>query len=205
MAKLAKMANKKPQPKTSKKPALKVVPPPGLLLDLGCGNEKLKRPGFIGVDIAKRPGVDQVVNLAKKWPWKDESVEEVHCSHLIEHLEPMERAHFFNELERVLRTGGRAVVVTPHWASQRAYADPTHKWPPVCEQFYMNLDKKYRDELAPEMAEYFKTSLLSVSQSYKLVDWLATRNDEFKNFAISAYKEVCMDLIVNIIKKPPEA
>ena len=44
-------------------------------LDLGCGNNR--QQGFIGVDIAKLPNVDQVVDLEKfPWPWKDESVED---------------------------------------------------------------------------------------------------------------------------------
>jgi ubiquinone/menaquinone biosynthesis C-methylase UbiE len=189
--------------KLAKKPQQKkeVAPTPGLMLDLGCGNEKMKRPGFIGVDKEKKPGVDQVVDLTKKWPWKDESVEEVFCGHVLEYLAVFDRAHFFNELERVLKPGGRATVITHHWSSGTAYADPRVQWPPVSEQFYKNLDPKFREEIDSGLDKYFKTTKLTLSQSYRLVDWLATRNDEFKNFAISAYKEVCMDLIASINKK----
>jgi predicted SAM-dependent methyltransferase len=78
-----------------------------LKLDLGCGKNKINAE-FTGVDCIDFPGVDVVANLAEKkkgkfilWPWADNSVDEVHCSHFVEHLEPDERIHFANELYRV--------------------------------------------------------------------------------------------------------
>ena len=95
-------------------------------LDIGCG--KNKKEGFTGVDQYAMDGVDVVLNVAKdRWPWEDGSVEEAHCSHFLEHLDATERIHFYNELYRVLKVGGRATIITPHWASNRAYGDPTHK------------------------------------------------------------------------------
>src|SRR5215471_13790857 len=111
---------------------LKAVEAPKLLkLDLGCG--KFKKDGFTGVDTKEFPGVDVVADLTKRWPWKDGSVEEVSASHIVEHFDVEDRIHFVNELYRVLIKGGKAVVVTPYWASSRSYGDLTHKWPPVSE------------------------------------------------------------------------
>src|SRR5688572_13911022 len=99
-------------------------------LDLGCGPNK--KEGFLGVDSIKFKGVDVVFDLATgRWPWKDNSVSEAHASHFVEHLDAKERTHFVNELYRVLKPGATAQIIVPHWASQRAYGDPTHKWPPV--------------------------------------------------------------------------
>jgi predicted SAM-dependent methyltransferase len=93
---------------------------PALKLDLGCG--KNKKPGFLGVDCRKFEGVDVVADLSKgTWPWKDGSVDEVHCSHFIEHLTAAERIHFVNELHRVLKPGAPAHVIVPHWNSHRAF------------------------------------------------------------------------------------
>lgn len=108
-------------------------------LDLGCGKNKAQ--GFIGVDSIAFEGVDLVADLRKDWPWKDGEVDEVHCSHFLEHLTGAERIHFFNELYRVLKHGGQARIITPHWSHERAYGDPTHQWPPVCSWTYFYLDK----------------------------------------------------------------
>ena len=70
-------------------------------LDLGCG--KNKKPGFFGVDSIAFDGVDKVVDLTKPWIWGDNTVQEVHCSHFLEHLTGEQRIIFFNELYRVLQ------------------------------------------------------------------------------------------------------
>src|SRR3989304_3239050 len=69
----------------------------------------------------------------KPWPWANDSVSEVHCSHTLEHFERRERVHVMNELYRVLIPGGKATIIVPHWASNRSYGDMTHCWPPVSE------------------------------------------------------------------------
>ena len=86
----------------------KVKESPQLLkLDLGCG--KNPREGFIGVD-SRKFGQQIVADLRKPWPWADASVEEVNCSHFVEHLTAPERIHFVNELYRVLVPEGKACI-----------------------------------------------------------------------------------------------
>ena len=114
-----------------------------LKLDLGCGIHK--QVGFHGVDVRKFEGVDTVADLRKKWPWRDNSVAEVHCSHFVEHLTAPERIHFVNELHRVMEKGAKATIITPHWASCRAYGDLTHQWPPVSEFWWYYLSKSWRE------------------------------------------------------------
>lgn len=124
-----------------------------LRLDLGCGRSK--KEGFIGVDCRQFEGVDVVHNLGLNvWPWEDNSVDEVNCSHLIEHLKPSERIHFANELCRVMKKGAKAAIITPHYASVRAYGDLTHEWPPVVTFWYLYLNKEWRDTQAPHNTEY---------------------------------------------------
>src|SRR5262249_200160 len=132
---------------------LKAVEAPKLLkLDLGCG--KYKKDGFVGVDSKLFPGVDVVVDLTKRWPWKNGTVEEENASPIVEHFESEERIHVVNELYRVLVKNGKATIVTPYWASGRAYGDLTHKWPPVSEWWYYYLKKEWRDINAPHEDRY---------------------------------------------------
>ena len=73
------------------------------------------------------PGVDQVFDIGMgRWPFEDGIVEEINASHFIEHLTAPQRIHVYNEACRVLVTGGKMTIATPHWASNRAYGDPTH-------------------------------------------------------------------------------
>lgn len=187
MAKKAKMAAKK-RPQQSGP----------LLLDLGCGT--VKRPGFVGVDIRKYDAVDVVADLTKKWPWKDNSVDEVICSNLLNYLEPKSRAFFFNELQRVLKPEAKALITTPHWGSSRAFGDPMAVYPPISEDFYRCLDAKWRTEQAPWLNEIFSCDLV-VTWGYSLSEWLANRNEEFRNFAITAYREACKEILATVMKK----
>ncbi len=54
-------------------------------LDLACGNNK--REDFKGIDIVKTDSTDYVFDLQQyPWPIESESVEEINCSHYIEHI-----------------------------------------------------------------------------------------------------------------------
>ena len=171
---------------------------PPLRLDLGCGTRK--REGFKGADVRAFPGVDFVVNLGDDpWPWEDASVEEVWCSHMLEHLHPPQRIHFFNELYRVMKDGSRATIITPHWASTRAYGDLTHVWPPVCEFFYFYLNADWRKDNAPHLDSL--TCNFESTSGYGLNPKLMTRNDEQRMFALEFYKEAAMDLVATITKR----
>lgn len=169
-------------------------------LDLGCG--KTKQQGFIGVDARKWDGVDVVCNLGSgKWPWKSDSVHEVHCSHMVEHLTPQERIHFVNELHRVMKVGAKAKIITPNWSSTRAYGDLTHQWPPVSEMWYHYLLKAWRDVNAPH--NDFYTCDFDVTWGYNPNPSLAGRNDEYVQHALTYWKDAGMDIIATFIKREP--
>jgi hypothetical protein len=173
-------------------------PTPALLkLDLGCGTRK--QPGFLGVDSMSFAGVDLVADLRERWPWPDASVGEVYCSHFLEHLEPAERIHFANELYRVVPPGGKARIITPHWANARAYGDLTHKWPPVTEFWYYYLHKEWRDSNAPH--NDFYTCDFDFAFDYVLRRDLMAKSDAEKIFAVNNFKDAAQDLIVFLTRR----
>lgn len=201
------------------------VPKP-LKLDLGCG--KNKREGFIGVDSRSFEGVDVVCDLsAKTWTvakeddlrnksvplfasndgdevgeayiFHDESVDEVHCSHFVEHLTATGRINFVNEIYRVLRKGGKATLITPHWASCRAYGDLTHQWPPVSEFWFYYLSKDWREQNAPHNDQY--ACDFEATWGYGMHQSLLVKNTEMQQFAMQFYKEAVQDLHATLIKK----
>lgn len=115
-------------------------------LDLGCGRSP--RAGFTGVDMAAGCNPDVIHDLRiTPWPFDDGSVDEVHSSHFLEHLDGEERIAFMEELYRVLKPGGTAVIITPYWSWAGAVQDPTHKWPPIVEQSYHYFNKALREQM----------------------------------------------------------
>lgn len=226
----------------------------GLKLDLGAG--KNPREGFVPVDCIAFRDDTVVVELCKPvyaplpdgftedmvkdfgiaferrivgyepWPWEDGSVDEVHCSHFLEHLTAGQRVHFFNELYRVLKDPvydhgkavvGVATIVTPHWSSCRAYGDYTHQWPPVSDFFWYYLSRKWRlgvensdkpDEgaNAPHTdAKYVAGGYdcdFECSWGYSMTDELAHRAVEYQQFALSNYRDAAQDTVCTVVKKP---
>lgn len=181
-----------------KKNALKAVAPvEPLKLDLGCGINKA--PGYTGVDRIKFAGVDVVTNLAiAPWPWADESVSEVHCSHFLEHLTWPERIVFFNELWRVMKNDAQARIITPHPSNDCYYGDPTHK-EPLSAWYRLYLSKLWRDTQAPHVP--YTCNFDSVDG----VGWDASTalwNEERKFYGAAHYRNVVRDLHVILTRKP---
>ncbi len=92
-------------------------------LDLGCGGAR--REGFVGVD--KRPVGDVVCDLERfPWPFRDESVEVVLASHVVEHIKPWLMIEFMDEAWRILVAGGLFRAEMPVGGSPAFWQDPTH-------------------------------------------------------------------------------
>lgn len=167
-------------------------------LDLGCGTRK--KEGFIGVDSRQFDGVDVVCNLGvDPWPWQDDTVEEAHSSHMIEHLTAPQRIHFVNELHRVLKRGAKLTLAVPHWASCRAYGDLTHQWPPVSEFWFYYLNAEWRKVNAPHNDGY--TCDFDATWGYSLHPSLNVRNVEYQQFALNAHKEAAQDIVATLTKR----
>ena len=60
-------------------------------------------------------------------PVDDASIGTVYAFHFLEHLPGESVISVLREIERVLRPGGTALIVAPHWTSQLAFQDLDHK------------------------------------------------------------------------------
>lgn len=183
-------------------------PAPLVKLNLGAGKSRID--GFLSVDEIPFDGLDVVADLREPWPWDENAVSEIHMSHVLEHFTGDERVHIFNEMFRVLIPGGTAKIITPHWASQRAYGDFTHKWPPVSEFLYYYLWKEWRVVNAPHCDIEFNPKGYNCDFSwaggYGLHPEINGWNAERQQYAQKWYKEVCTDTMMTITsskKKPP--
>jgi len=77
----------------------------------GVGSIPLE--GFINVDIRPQKGVDVVCDIRGLFRWKDNSVEEIRASHIIEHFTVEEIPIILKEWHRVLMPGGLLRVYCP--------------------------------------------------------------------------------------------
>ena len=167
-------------------------------LDLGCG--AVAKEGFTGVDISPDCGAAFVHDLrVTPWPWEDESVEEVHCSHFFEHLSGPERIPFMAELHRVMKKGAKAVFITPDADSHRAIQDPTHAWPPVCAESYLYFNQEWLK--ANKLTHYGIKADFDFGYGYSLDADVQVRNAEFQAFAVKHYRNHSADLVVTLTRK----
>ena len=95
------------------------------ILDLGCGRRKY--PGAIGVDAFPGADADVTHDLNRfPYPFADGAADLVILRHVIEHLDDV--VGTMREVARLLRSGGHAFVLTPHFSDASSWIDPTHRW-----------------------------------------------------------------------------
>lgn len=171
-------------------------------LDLGCGPNPAQ--GFEGVDQYAFDGkVKHVFDLrTTPWPFADNSVDEARCSHFIEHLTGQERCAFVNELYRVLKPEAGCLVITPHWASNRAYGDPTHQWPPVSEMWFYYLSREWRLQNAPHTDKSLWAPGydcdLECTWNYNQNPAMKDRHPDYQQYAIMNYKDAAFDTVATL-------
>lgn len=176
-----------------------------LPLKLNLGSGKSRYQDFVSVDAIKFDGVDIVADLRKRWPWNDESVDEVYCSHFAEHLDARERVHFYNELWRVMKTGAKCTLIVPDGRSGRAYGDLTHKWPPFYAFHFFYLLKGWRTDNAPHDDSRWVEGGLScdfdATWGHSLRQDLLVRSQEYQQYALMNYCESSQDLIATLVRR----
>jgi predicted SAM-dependent methyltransferase len=86
-------------------PKVALAPVSGLRLDLACG--QTPREGFEGVDFLAPNPMHRVDLMKFPWPWKDNSVTELHSSHFIEHIACREVEERDLRMELVRNDGAR--------------------------------------------------------------------------------------------------
>ncbi len=123
-------------------------------LNLGCGNNY--ESGWINCDISKKVKADFYFDLGKKrFPFKDNTFEEVKAEMVFEHLPDYNaRVHFLREVHRVCKNGAKIFLSVPHFSSQGAWGDLQHTRPFTSlslDYFAVNKTHKYSIMQAQEV------------------------------------------------------
>ena len=99
-------------------------------LNLGCGSKILD--GYVNVDKFELYDIDIKHDLEKfPYPFKDNSVEEIMLSHVLEHIgqEPDIFIKILKELYRICKNEALIEIGVPHPRHDDFLADPTHVRP----------------------------------------------------------------------------
>lgn len=91
------------------------------VLQLGKGREKQ-----LGISVDRlrvvRPTI--AADLSRSLPFQNESFDAVYAFSLLEHIGDF--FQFMGETHRVLRPGGFVAILTPHFANDASFIDPSH-------------------------------------------------------------------------------
>ncbi len=173
-------------------------------LDLGCGQNTTE--GFDGVDLKPGKNVKYTFDLfaGKRWPFKNNSVDEVISNHLVEHIPHYRPEYrgidgwwvFFNELYRVCKSDATLTFNHPQAQNQRAYWDPTHTRYLTPTTWYY-LTKAWRE--AQRLDHYdAKCDFEVIVINAPIADSLATRHHEAQDFGRNHYWDALGDLTVQL-------
>ena len=81
-------------------------------MKLHIGGQEIKE-GWKILDIQKNDGVDYVGNISDLSQFKDESIEEIYASHVVEHVDQKNIKKTLKGIYRVLQNGGKFYVSVP--------------------------------------------------------------------------------------------
>jgi predicted SAM-dependent methyltransferase len=174
-------------------------------IDLAAGQNK--KEGFTGIDISDVSNVDIVHDLnIYPWPIEDNSVDEIHCSHYIEHIPHDIKNNdsrdgfiqFMDEVYRVLKPGGKATFIAPYYTSMRAYGDPTDKRY-ISDMSFYYYNKAWRD--ANKLDHYGINCDFDMTFEYFITNDLSLKSKEVRDEKIKHSWNVIDDIIAKLVKR----
>ncbi|MDP8216754.1 MAG: methyltransferase domain-containing protein [Candidatus Kaelpia imicola] len=97
-----------------------------MILNLGCG--KLKIKNVVNIDCTSENTVaDEIVDLGNfPWKWKDNSIDGIYLTHVLEHFPRNMTSQVLKECHRILKIGGFLHIQVPHSSDIRAVGEIEH-------------------------------------------------------------------------------
>lgn len=93
-------------------------------LNLGSGYRYLA--GYVNIDNREECNPDLVLDIAKGFPYDDNTVDKVRAFDFLEHVETGKTIDIVEEIYRVLKPGSIFQHYTPSTDGRGAFQDPTH-------------------------------------------------------------------------------
>jgi len=129
------------------------------VVDIGSGNNPIFRADILvdryivsDTERYSRIVIDRpMVNAnGSRLPFKENSVDFVYCSHLLEHIP--NPAALLSEIERI---GRRGIIVTPYRDYEKLDPRKMHLWYIWCENNVLQIEQKDEWDEYPDISRYF--------------------------------------------------
>jgi hypothetical protein len=190
-------------------------------LDLGCGF--VPKEGFEGVDIRGDKMTHKVDLFRFPWPFEDASVDELHSSHLVEHIPAREIEErdlaenatdadrerfvgqdmlfaFFDESYRILVPDGWMTVIVPSGRSSRAFMDPTHRRF-LMQETFLYLAAEWRK--INSLQHYRVNCNFACDVGHSMPQEEGARSQDAQAMRVMHYWNTTVDWIAKLKKLPP--
>lgn len=101
----------------------------GLVLDVGCGDQKLA-PNLLGVDAYSEAPEVNVKAYMWDMPFDDESIDGIICLEALEHVSKYQVLPTLEEFQRVLKPGAKLIILVPNlvWVLEEFLKNPNYGW-----------------------------------------------------------------------------
>ena len=83
-----------------------------LKLNLGSGMDR--KEGFVNIDIIEKFNPDMIFDVSKPLPYNAESVDEIYCKDILEHLNKYDAQFAFKNWVSKLKKNGKITVIVPN-------------------------------------------------------------------------------------------
>lgn len=93
-----------------------------LKIQFGCGFNK--RKGYLNCDISSKVNPDKIINLERKLPFKDNSVNEIVMEHVLEHIKNI--FPLLEEIYRICKNNALIKIKVPYFSHESAFSTMTH-------------------------------------------------------------------------------
>lgn len=107
-------------------------------LHLGCGNKRID--GYTNIDVRYLPGVDEIDNIAYLRKYKNESVDVIYASHVLEHFSRWQYMSVLKRWYEILKPNGILRLGVPDFEQIVKYYIKTNKLRDVSGMLYGGQD-----------------------------------------------------------------
>lgn len=131
-------------------------------LNLGCGLFKMN--GYVNIDSNPSCKPDKVMDIEKRWAFKDNSIDEVVADRVLEHCKDV--PFVMSEIWRVCKPNSIVRITVPRWNGDNAFTDPTHK------TFFTEHTFDYFSKKRGSSCQYFNCFIQKIAKRlhlYKLI------------------------------------
>lgn len=154
-------------------------------VELGSGSKR--KEDRITVDKVDLPSVDIVADIEEGLAFlPDNSVNEVHCRSVLEHIENFE--NLMREIIRVLKKDGRAHIFVPHFSNPYYYSDYSHKRFFGLYTFYYFVDTEHQlRRKTPSFYTDIRIDIISLRLVFRSPFWFSRQIKKVLGFLFNCH------------------